>query len=333
MQTLRFTLRPRTAFGTPLAGDTLFGQLCWALRYRFGNEWLTERLAGYQEGRPFLVVSDAFPQDFLPLPTVPGAFWKTQPDADRKALKKRRWLSVENLQADFCQWQSLACNDADAAGAVLRKYLSPESQREKRKKRSIPLQEARAQPHNSIHRGTATTGEDRFAPYTQTQYWFHPEMRLDLYAVLDDVRLTAADFAAALVDVGQSGFGRDASIGLGKFVSERDAAFSGLHHAANANAWLTLAPCAPQGQGFVRERSFYQILTRFGRHGDIAVRSGNPFKRPLLLAKTSGVFWPETLDRNRAFIGQGLGGVSASLPETVAQGYAPVLGIRVENAR
>jgi CRISPR-associated protein Csm4 len=321
MQTLRFTLRPRTAFGTPLAGDTLFGQLCWALRHRFGEEWLDARLVEYTEGRPFLVVSNAFPQGFLPLPTVPSSFWNATND-DRKLLKKKRWLAVENLQADFRTWQSFACDDAKSVEVVLQKYGCG--------KGKPALQKIHAQPHNSINRATATTDEN-FTPYTQTQYWFHPEMRLDLYAVLDETRLAPQDLDAALADIGQNGYGRDASIGLGKFAIERDDTFAGLPHAKNANALLTLAPCAPQGQGFVRERSFYQILTRFGRHGDVAVYSGNPFKRPLLLAQTGGVFSPETLDQNRVFIGQGLGGVSLSQPKTIAQGYAPVVGIRMEN--
>jgi CRISPR-associated protein Csm4 len=316
-------LRPQTAFGTPLAGDTLFGQLCWALRHHFGEEWLNERLAGYTEGRPFLVVSNAFPQGFLPLPTVPSSFWNATND-DRKLLKKKRWLAVENLQADFPAWQGLACDDAKSVAAVLQKHGCAGEEK-------LALQKIRAQPHNSINRATATTGEDMFAPYTQTQYWFPPAMRLDLYAVVDETRLAAEDLDAALAEIGQSGYGRDASIGLGKFTIERDDAFAGLPRAGNANAFLTLAPCAPQGQGFVPERSFYQILTRFGRHGDVAVHSGNPFKRPLLLAKTGGIFSPETLDQSRVFIGQGLGGVSLSQPKTIAQGYAPVVGIRMEN--
>jgi CRISPR-associated protein Csm4 len=323
MQTLRFTLRPRTAFGTPLVGDTLFGQLCWALRYRFGEEWLNERLAGYTEGHPFLVVSNAFPQGFLPLPTVPTSFWNAAIDADRKLLKKKRWLAVENLQADFRTWQSLACDDTKSAEAVLQKHGCD--------KGKPALQKIRAQPHNSINRATVTTDKN-FTPYTQTQYWFPPEMRLDLYAVIDETSLAPQDLGAALVEIGQSGYGRDASIGLGKFIIERDDAFTGLPHVKNANAFLTLAPCAPQGQGFVPERSFYQILTRFGRHGDVAVYSGNPFKRPLLLAKAGSVFSPETLNQDSVFIGQGLGGVSLSQPDAVAQGYAPVMSIRMEES-
>ncbi|MDR0736981.1 MAG: hypothetical protein LBF51_09185 [Zoogloeaceae bacterium] len=333
-QTHHFTLQPLSAFGTLLSGDTLFGQLCWALRYRFGEEWLSERLAGYSEGRPFLVLSDAFPQGFLPLPTVPASFWKTAGSTDRKILKKKRWLSLENLGTNFPTWQGHACNDAETAKTILQKYISSESRGGKEEERISLLQELHPQPHNSINRATSTTDEGgMFAPYAQTQYWFHPEMRLDLYAILDDARIAAEDLDTALADIGKSGYGRDASIGLGKFAIALDATFSGLPHAVDANAFLTLAPCAPQGQGFERERSFYRILTRFGRHGGIAVQSGNPFKRPLLLARSGAIFYPETLDQSLAFIGQGLSAVSAGHPETVAQGYAPVVRIRMEGAQ
>jgi CRISPR-associated protein Csm4 len=333
MQTLRFTLRPQAAFGTPLVGDTLFGQLCWGFARRFGSDWLTECLQGYTEGRPFLVLSDAFPQGFLPLPTVPETFWKQQDDTDRKALKKKRWLPVEKMESTFSAWQSLAYNDAGVAEAVLKQNgIDTKAVKERLNRDSVPLQTIRTQPHNSINRATSTTGEGKFAPYTQTQIWFHPEMRLELYAVLDESRVTAEELIATLTDMGQNGYGRDASIGLGKFEIERDAGFSGLPHASNANAWLTLAPSAPQGLGLDAKNSFYQPLTRFGRHGDTAVHSGNPFKRPLLLAKTGSVFTPVCGFDKRNFLGQGLGDISTDCPEAVAQGYAPVVGICVEKA-
>ncbi|MDR0578100.1 MAG: CRISPR-associated protein Csm7 [Candidatus Accumulibacter sp.] len=324
MQPLRFTLRPQTAFGTPLAGDTLFGQLCWALRRRWGNDWLAGRLAGYTNGRPFLVVSDAFPRGFLPLPAMPGDYWAKDETADRKALKKKRWLPLKDIASPFADWQSLAHDDAKAAGTVLEKHGAAAGK--------TLSQTARPQPHNTINRATGTTGEGMFSPYGMTQIWFHPEMRLDLYAAIDETRITAEELAAVLEDMGRSGYGRDASIGLGKFTIERDAAFTGFSPVGNANAFLTLAPCAPQGLGFDAQKSFYQPLTRFGRHGDVAVHSGNPFKRPLLLAKTGGVFTPGDGKIDGALhIGQGLNGLSTSRPEAVAQGYAPVIGIRVEH--
>lgn len=309
MQTHRLTLQPLSAFGTPLAGDTLFGQLCWTLRRQLGNARLNDLLHGYTAGRPFAVLSDAMPQGYLPLPTLPSWFWaKTQ--VERKVLKKKRWLPLAALKRPLPEWQAQAHSDAEASHAG--SEISPVIER--------------AQPHNSINRQTGTTGTGRFAPYSQPQSWFHPAVRLHLYAALDSTRLSLDELLEALQAMGKTGYGRDASIGLGKFAVGADK--EGLPASPGAaNAWLSLGPLAPQGQGFVPEHSYYQPLTRFGRHGDLAVHSGNPFKRPVLLAKAGSVLTPTRFDAQRPFIGQGLSGVSDSQPETVQQGYAPAIGI------
>lgn len=337
MLTYRFTLRPLSAFGTPLAGDTLFGQLCWALRYQLGNARLNDLLHGYTSGQPFAVLSDAMPAGHVPLPAVPAALWQ-QPSGnaatDRKTLKKKKWLPTTALATPFASWQTQAHSDAEVAAPLISAWAA---QGQNRATQGSSHTE-RAQPHNTINRQTGTTGEGQFAPYAMPQIWFHPSMQFDLVVVLDTACLSLAELTAALRYMGDVGFGRDASIGLGKFELMGDAVQTVWTTPVNANSYLTLGPCAPQGQGFCPVRSTYQVATRFGRHGDAAVQSGQPFKRPVLLAKAGGVFWPETLDTSRAFIGQGLGGsanpVSLAMPETVQQGYAPVIAVArpVENA-
>lgn len=313
MQTLRITLRPLSALGTPLAGDTLFGQLCWTLRHQLGNDRLNALLQGYTLGQPFVVVSDALPHGHIPLPSLPSATWAKDPgNADRKTLKKKRWLRFADLHQQLSKWQHLAVGDA-----ALGKGTS------------------RAQPHNTINRQTGTTGTGMFAPYTVAQTWLAPGSLFDVVVVLDEQRISSEELQAAFMHMGQSGYGRDASIGLGKFelVGMPEPLVWPKADNAVPNAYLTLGPCAPQGQGFCPVRSHWQVTTRFGRHGDVAVQSGNPFKRPVLLAKAGSVFWPEQVDPARAFIGQGLGGtaapVSLAMPETVQQGYCPVLPVCV----
>ena len=308
MQTLCYTLRPLSAFGTPLAGDTLFGQLCWTLRHQLGNDRLTALLNGYTSGQPFMVVSDALPAGHVPLPHVPSAWWDKSGGEDRKALKKKKWLPVAALSKPFVQWQGLASDDAQVAA-----------------------QKQRAQPHNTINRQTGTTGDGEFAPYATPQIWFAQTARFDIHIVLNESRLTANELVDALDTIGTTGFGRDANVGLGKFERVGDIAGSGFPITSLASGYLTLGPCAPQGLGFCPVRSTYQVVTRFGRHGDVAVQLGQPFKRPVLLAKAGGVFWPEAPNTACQFIGQGLGGVerpvSQAMPETVQQGYAPVIAI------
>lgn len=313
MQTYRFTLSPLTAFGTPLAGDTLFGQLCWTLRHQLGNDRLAALLAGYTAGRPFAVVSDAFPAGHVPLPALPSSkFLPVDPD-NRKAIKAKRWLAIGDLQLPVDQWQEKAASDREVAA-------KQEGKDTKTKGGSLLV--SAMQPHNTINRATGTTGTDMFAPYASPQIWYVPTCALECYVVLDEERLSLAELTAALKAIGQTGYGRDAGSGLGKFDVAEPTAFSFPH--ASGSCFLTLAPCAPQGMGWLADRSYYRTQTRFGRHGDMAARGSNPFKRPLLMARTGAVF---TLDEARSlpWAGQGIGGVSFMAPEAVHQGYAPVI--------
>jgi len=313
MTPLILTIEPRTAFASPLLGDTLFGQLCWTLRHMFGEKRIGELLADYAAGRPFLVVSDAFPQGYLPLPHLPGRLFRGTPRDPkmRKAFKKIIWMPADATSAPLIDWQRIAAGRRPAQADFL----------------------PRPQPRNSLDRLTLCTGEGAgFSPYTVRQLWPPPAMRLDVHLRLDEARLTREELLAAWAQTGALGFGKDAHVGLGKFaaVACRDA---DIAPPPQANAWLTLAPCAPQGLGFDPARSYYKPFTRYGRHGDMAARLGNAFKQPVLLSASGGVFAaPVGADFARGFIGQGLGGegkLSDVLRQTVHQGYAPVLPIHL----
>jgi CRISPR-associated protein Csm4 len=261
----------------------------------------------------------------LPRPALPGIYYdpvldKDGQPIDRKAVKNRAWLPFDRLNEPVNIWLQYCRPACDIAGAA-------------------PT--AHPQPHNSLHRLTGTTGGEGFAPFTMTQHWYGGHQgepaTLALHAVLDEDRLSADELRQALADMGQFGFGRDASIGLGKF-DLLDMAAATLPAQAEADAWLTLAPCAPQGLGLDPERSYYQTFTRFGRHGDIGVHLGSPFKTPVLLAQTGAVLaagpgmTPPTPER--PWLGKGLGGTgrltrNAALAGTVQQGYAPVVGLRL----
>lgn len=314
MQTLKATLTPRSAFGTPMKGDTLFGQLCWALRNRHGEARLAELLEGYTAGRPFVVVSDAFPTGHLPRPALPGHLFDTLLDTDRKVAKKRVWMPVEQAHQPLAGWLAHCRAAHELPGG------EPET---------------RPHPHNAIDRRTGTTGEG-FAPYSLTRHWYGGGATFDVWIVLDEARLSPADLEQALADIGELGFGRDAGIGLGRYRLDRFEV-EGLPTHPDANAWLTLAPCAPQGLGWDSTRSFYTVFTRFGRHGDVGVHSGKPFKAPVLLAQTGALLTP-AIFAAQDFTGQGLGGdgsLSKAIPATVHQGYAPVIGValpRIEKA-
>ncbi len=313
MTPLKATISPKTAFATPLMGDTLFGQLCWALRHGWGEVRLEELLNGYTAGQPFLVVSDAFPAGYLPMPALPSRTWQTEADpSQRKLMKRRVWLAETDTAHPLASWQEHA-KTPDEIGVAT---------------------QSQAQPRNSLNRLTLATGKGAgFAPYSVRQHWYPPTARLDIHLRLDETRLSQADLGQALTAVGLSGFGKDANVGLGKFTLEALQQPPTLSQ-PDANAWLTLAPCAPQGLALDAKRSYYRPFTRYGRHGAEAVLLGNPFKAPLLLAATGAVFSPGKSGQGveGTFIGQGLGSegqISKVLSQTVHQGYAPVVGFHL----
>lgn len=237
MRSYRARIIPKSAFGTKPMGDTLFGQLCWAVRNRFGETRLAELLDGYTQGGPFAVVSDAFPAGHLPRPALPGHWFHEVENADRKAVKKRTWLPIDQFHTPVSQWLE-HCLPAN----------------------TIPGGEAaeHPQPHNTLNRHTGTTGEGQFAPYAMNQFWYghskedeekaresRPPVILDMYVVLDEVRLSAAELAELLADIGTMGFGRDASIGLGKYQLDALSPFE-LPMQDNADASLTLPRARPR---------------------------------------------------------------------------------------
>lgn len=330
MTTFRFTLELHTAFGTPLSGDTLFGQLCWTAREHLGKAELEKLLAGYTDGRPWLVVSDGFPSGFLPKPAIPASLVggnSVNMARQRKAEKARHWIPLAEIGKPLPLMLAAAVNDSEAYGNSGKPVEAPQS-------------------HNTLNRLTGTTGEEGFAPYTQPQIFFARGQLIDIHVVLDEARMSLETLQTLLQAVGSHGFGRDASIGLGKFTVKNVAGANvvGANLFARSNefeptgefeptAYLTLAPCAPQNQGFDGDRSYWRVITRFGRHGNLHGISEKPFKNPVLLAATGAVFVPQAVFTHRHFIGKGLGGngsLSKVEPDTVQQGYAPVICIRME---
>ncbi|MCX7088685.1 MAG: CRISPR-associated protein Csm7, partial [Methylococcales bacterium] len=194
MARLLFTLTPKTAFATPLTGDTLFGQCCWALRHCFGAEKLTELLVGYTEKKPFMVLADALPTGFLPRPTLPSALLGFEHDPQRRKLQKaKHWFPESVLAAPLCAWAEAALSETEMLKKIglTGDYCLTD-----------------AQDHNSLNRETGTTGKgEGFAPFQRQTFWYHPDITLSLRVELDTNRLSVDDLLEALQWIGLHGYG------------------------------------------------------------------------------------------------------------------------------
>ncbi len=270
---LRLTLTSPLA--TPLHSGTLFGHLCWIKRYRDGEQaladWLTEQT------RNPLLLSDAFPAGCLPRPLLaPVERGEQGRDEGRKAFierlkrekdqRKRGWITVEDFLAlrDGLNESCLQKRLIDLPGRV----------------RSV------RQAHNTIDRHTGTT-PDSGGLYFMPENWHDDQARqLDVYVRTDLDADTLRDWFAQL---GEHGFGRDASLGRGQFVVEVEAADPRLFaHTGNrllslSHGTLSANMAAPR----------YKLHTHYGKLGGLYAGGARaPFKYPLTLTRPGMTFSP-----------------------------------------
>lgn len=189
-----------------------------------------------------------------------------------------------------------------------------------------------------------TTGTGMFAPYFQpvAEYW--PEADLALFVLIDETVTDIERVVGGISEIGKWGFGKDASIGKGRFtVKKADTLELALPKLGETDAIYTLAPSVPPKQGF--ETAWFTPFTRFGKFGDRLAKSGPPFKNPAIMADEGAVFKPKdraALEKN-GFFGSAVTGL-CGLPgeknqetpdekirrQTVAQGAAPFLPLRMQ---
>ncbi len=341
MKTYEITIKPLSGFGTPLKGDTLFGHICWQAAYNEGLFGMSiDKLLGDYAANPFIVVSSAYPKldngyalkrPDLPLEKLFKFEGQNKADIvrNRKEFKRKRWMLVRNGQSiTSLKSDGLYCSD-EQFFKKLTDIKDFETQRQMLKKGIKVFISDYTQPHNTINRLTGTTGEGQFAPFAVDQNVYMPEARLVIFVGLrQDISIDSVN--KAFKQIGETGFGKDASTGLGKFdvIEHKEIDFNAIG-SENPNACYTLAPCVPEKEKF--SQVFFTPFTRFGRHGDVLAKSGKPFKNPVIMADEGAVFViKNTGTANKPYIGTAISGISKAEPNAVAQGYSLYIPVRVE---
>ncbi len=293
MQLYKTTIVPISNFGTILKGDTLFGQLCWSIRFRFGENKLNELLSNY-ESNPFLIVSDGFAKGFLPKPSMPSKLLKENSD-EKKTNRKKIWLKIEDLQNG--------------------NYKNAKTDEEVRN-----INKLLATVKNSLNYKTFTTDDKGiFSPYSESEISLSPK---DVYFAISE-KFTQEELHQILHTMSQMGYGKNTTIGKGFF------SFSELVKVKKNSTSKTFVTLSPSSlENIVAKDIYYEPFTRFGKHG-ASLSNKNPFKKPLLLADTGAVVHFEQ-QQNIDFIGKSIQGHS-SHEQTIHQGYAIVIPIKEIN--
>lgn len=343
MRLFEITIQPLGGVGTSLKGDTLMGHFCWQVAHDPGlvEGGLDRQLSHYAD-RPFIIFSSAFPKfvegsralHALKRPDLPLSFFQPTQNQDRRArmriaqeIKKQRWLLLEQGKGIIDLSVARLLNDEDLLAYAERQATSGTRrlmQKMEARQFSVPFD----QPHNTINRLTQTTGTGPFAPYTQEISHYYPETELAVFVLLDDSATNIERVKTAFERIGQYGYGKDASIGIGRFKLGEIEELA-LPNGSLGQGCYTLAPCVPEKNQY--EKVFFKPFIRFGKHGDALAKSGYPFKNPVIMADEGAVLFPrEESTFERPYVGMGVTGVSKVMSSTVVQGYAPYIPLKME---
>lgn len=209
MSVYEFRLRPQGAWSTPWHADTVWGSLCWAWLEAGGPRELDNLLSRFSVQQPPFVISDALPSGLLPFPV--GA---TPAGQEQGKKAKTLWCSC----ADFQKWSKGEVRELAAPVGCQRPFST------------------RSRLHVRMNRNTGA-GDDG-GLFEEDEHSFNSEA----YPLIDGqllsvyVRLLArngdsgreAELLSALRIcfelLGQKGYGRKASSGLGAFTLEAEPA-------------------------------------------------------------------------------------------------------------
>lgn len=343
MKVYAVTIKPVSGFATPLKGDTIFGHICWQLAYE-KSLILDELLEDYHKN-PFAVFSSAYPQFFseedkayvyaLKKPDVPfecfvecGNLSKKEILEKKKEFKKKKWMLIKEGEvfSTFKDDKKYLSDEEIIKKAI--KGAIPEVKRAAQKQGMKSFISSFYQTHNSINRKTGCTGRAPFTPYRVKQEVYFPFTKLVVFAGIDESRITIEQIKLCLERTGESGFGKDASTGLGRFDLGDVDEISPMG-SKEPNACYTLSPSVPEKEGL--KDYYYSPFVRFGKHGDNLAKSANPFKNPVITADEGAVFFPKNGETFQCpYIGRAIKNISKADPRTVMQGYSLYIPVRME---
>jgi len=290
MTTYKIYFNLMSSLRTPFHADTIFGHLCWALRYLKGEKRLNEWLDSFNTS-PTLI-SNAFPEGSFPRPMLPplslqelGKLKGFNPDAldlktatILKGMKKIAFLSekwIKEHQASFSN-TTLSCKLFDLA----EKRLAESKNKKHKTEKSIAI------THNTYDRLSGRVLEGSLYEWVETFYLQPNGEPQTFWFLIRTESLDKTEIENMLEFVAFSGFGADKSMGKGQIeitaINEE-----ALPECPNANAFISLSNFIPAKSKDLN--GYYQPITKYGKLGGEWATGRVPFKKPVVMLQVGAV--------------------------------------------
>ncbi|RJX27657.1 MAG: hypothetical protein C4554_03830 [Dethiobacter sp.] len=306
METYRLKLQVNGGFISPFQADTIFGGLCWVMRYSEGNGSLQRMLDDFCCGKPWFVLSNAYPGDLLPKPLIKirkappvtrdEHLWQAR---EGKRIKKIGYLTPQEF------YSLVSGKDG------------PINNKEK------PISQV-STLHNQINRIYGSTAEGGHL-FEQVEYYINPESYLSVYVKLNNPALREWLFRLFRI-LGETGLGKRKSTGKGSFSIINMEKYDLFESIERPNAFLSLSNFVPAPHDPVE--GYYKIFVKYGKLGEDYALSDYYFKQPLLMIQAGSVFFEK--NNVKPFYGQMVENIAPSYPEALHYALAFSVPVRLE---
>ncbi len=301
----KLIINPCSPFQTPLHSDSLFGHICWALRYLKGENELLKFLKTFDDKNTPLILSSGFPKDFLPIPVLrplsiaeEDELWQEYKKGSQTMLEFVRELkrfkklvyiqisAIEMLKDNLSYYQLYLKH-------ILGKILLED--REDKEIESVLRPKQVETWHNSKNRLTDRVTEGKL--YAKEDTFYKEGTELCIY--IEDTYFGKILLNEIFDFIALSGYGADKSVGRGLFNYKLIEGWD-LPETNNPNGFMTISHYHPKHGDF--QDGFYDTSTKFGKIGGhwAAGIDGGPYKIPVLMLNPGSIF---TTSNQKSFYG------------------------------
>lgn len=301
MQNLKLILKLKSSIISGFQSDTIFGHICWAIKYLDGEDKLKEFLEVYQIEPP-LFLSSGFPRikidgeiiDFFPKPTLRPLsldeeeklfknFYKDNKkehvlfSSTLKNLKKQKYISVSAFEKvkDALSYEKLY--ELVFNGKVCPQNLIPKPDKCSKNHYECPIlnyevnikecpkkiiiSESEEIYHNTKNRLTDRV-EKEGGLFSTENIFYNENTEIVIY--IKNNYSKENDLKNIFEFISKSGFGADKSTGKGRFEFEIKEDFE-LPVLSNPNSFLNLSNYYPQNGD--PTDGYYETIVKFGKLG------------------------------------------------------------------
>lgn len=289
MQLYKVSIKLKSAFVTPLKGDTIWGHIVWGIANHEGEQAVEKFLAEEKSAMPSLIVSSTFPKGTICKPFPKHEDRKprlsTEEYSQIKKIKKEKFVSSAKYFSDFSENET----------------------------KSFSFERLQTM-HNSINRFSTTVEEGNL--FAVEEFWASGQ-DFDLYVLSS----YSKERLSQLLDWAfENGYGADSSTGKGKISVEN---IIPVQPKISSNKYVALAPFVADFSEIKENSLRANTFIRTGKIGGAFASSMCPYKKTVVLFDEGAVFESAI---PLQFIGKLITKVHSD--ERICQsGFAPILPI------